>query len=109
MPYLVRWDSEGTPITLRCDNVSNSVLFSEHVKLVNVLGIQDGDHPDLKIHTVNILRSEIMYVAEAIAEKVAPEPESKPEKAEPEPIVDQKPEPEPKKKTIKRRAPRKIK
>ena len=100
MPFLVRWLSEENPITLRCDNVEATGFLPSHVKLSNVQGIQDSAHLDLSVQSIHILRSEIIYIAEADLKETEPAP------------VEPKPEPEPEKekpKAAPKRAPRKRK
>lgn len=100
MPFLVRWLSDDNAITLRCDNVEATAFLPNHVKLSNVQGIQDSQHPDLSVQSIHVLRSEIVYVAEASIKETKPAP------VEPEP----KPEPEKEKpKQAPKRAPRKRK
>ena len=84
MPFLVRWLSEDNPITLRCDNVEATGFLPSHVKLSNVQGIQDSAHPDLSVQSIHILRSEIIYIAEADLKETKPAP-IKPEPAKEEP------------------------
>ena len=86
MPFLVRWLSEDNPITLRCDNVEATGFLPSHVKLSNVQGIHDNAHPDLSVRSIHILRSEIIYIAEADLKETKPAPvEPEPEKKEPKP------------------------
>ncbi len=88
MPFLVRWLSEDNTITLRCDDVEATQFLPHHVKLSNVQGIQDSQHPDLSVRSIHILRSEIIYVAEADVKETEPatvEPEPKKEEPKPAP------------------------
>jgi hypothetical protein len=85
MPYLVRWFSEENPITLRCDNVEATGFLPNHVKLSNVQGIHDNAHPDLSVQSIHILRSEIVYVAEADLKDTKPDPITEPDTPKPAP------------------------
>jgi len=100
VPFLVRWKSEEATVTIRAQRVVTSSVLDDHIRLLGVAGLNDNDHPDIEIHTLDIPKTEIAYMAEGLTlEKevapAAPEPEP-----EPEPESEPEPEPEPDEKKV---------
>lgn len=94
MPFLIRWKSEEATVTIRAQRVVTSPVLDDHLRLMGVAGLNDNDHPDLEIHTLDVPKSEVGYMAEAITiengNEVTP-PTAAPIE-EPTPPVDDKPE-----------------
>jgi len=63
MPVLVRWELDGSPVTLRAAEVVEAgALLPDHVLVNGVQGMEDDQHTDLEPVSVIIPRSEVGYI-----------------------------------------------
>ena len=100
MPFLIRWKSADSSVTIRAQRVVASPFIDSHVRLQGVKGLNDGDHPDIEVHTIDINKGEIEWIVEGITKNDLKQEQAKQQpvqtvKTEPETEPDPEPEPEP--------------
>lgn len=68
MPYLVRWQNNGSEVTIRCEQIVASPLLVGSLRLIGVRGVSDPEHPSLGIHTMDVRDGDVLFITEAIEE-----------------------------------------